>query len=84
MKHEPDGNCPTTRNEFMLEVKRRKAMSESGNRVLYVYHCKCGHRGKVYLADDSHDGENQICESCGEFIQIEWDGGVSLRFARRA
>lgn len=49
--------------------------------VLYVYRCpSCDHRGQVHLDDDSHEGETRKCESCGDVVTLEWDGGVQLVF----
>lgn len=46
-----------------------------------TYRCtSCGHRGQVHLDDDSHQGEARKCESCGDEVTREWDGGVQLVF----
>ena len=49
--------------------------------VLYVYRCTaCGHAGEAHLDDDSHDGEQAHCDSCGTPVALEWDGGVQLHY----
>ncbi|MEX3937230.1 hypothetical protein AB4Y32_36770 [Paraburkholderia phymatum] len=54
---------------------------KTDEQVLYVDRCKaCGHAGDVYLDDDSHEGERGTCDSCGEPVALELDGGV--RFVR--
>ena len=47
--------------------------------ILYVYQCTtCGHHDKEYFTDDTHDGDETECASCGAVVRLEWDGGVSL------
>jgi len=52
-------------------------------RVLYVYRCTaCGHAGELHLDDDSHEGEQAHCDSCGAPVTLEWDGGVQLTYGK--
>ncbi len=47
--------------------------------VLYVYRCaECDYRGETHRSNDTHDGDDAVCEQCGALVTLEWDGGVQL------
>ena len=69
--------APRTGRPPANNTRKATGMNPS-DRVLYTYHCECGHRGQVHYEDDSYAGAVDRCEFCDGVVRLEWDGGVTM------